>query len=212
MTNRPLDSTWHRIDSSVRETDVSYELPASIRVRPNDSGLVYVSLGSLGCADVALMQHLIDVLGRSRHRFIISKGHSGDCLKLPESMVGESMLPQTKVIPQVDLVITHGGNNTVTETLHFGKPMIILPLFWDQHDNAQRMHELGFGIRLNTYTFTDEELLIALDKLLMDTGLRNRMVQLGEQIRQHNGLRSGVDVIEKVARAYADRNTKKSHI
>jgi UDP:flavonoid glycosyltransferase YjiC (YdhE family) len=90
--------------------------------------------------------------------------------------------------------------------------MIILPLFWDQHDNAQRMHELGFGIRLNTYTFTDEELLIALDKLLMDTGLRNRMAQLGEQIRQRNGLRSGVDVIEKVARAYADRNTKKSHI
>jgi MGT family glycosyltransferase len=212
VVNRPLDPTWHRIDSSVRETDTSYELPASVRDRPNDSGLVYVSLGSLGCADVALMQRLIDALGRSHHRFIVSKGPLSDSLKFPDSMVGEPTLPQTKVIPQVDLVITHGGNNTITEALHFGKPMIILPIFWDQYDNAQRMHELGFGIRINTYGFTDEELLTALDKLLADTTLRNRMAQLGEQIRQRNGLRSGVDVIEKVGRDYVDRTMRELQV
>ena len=148
---RPLDDTWSRMDSSVRETDDEYVVPAEIADRPDDSALVYLSLGSLGGADVELMQRLVDVLGTTRHRYIVSKGPQADRITLADNMVGAQMLPQTKVIPQVDLVISHGGNNTVTETLHFGKPLIVLPLFWDQYENAQRMDELDFGIRLDTY-------------------------------------------------------------
>ena len=112
-------------------------------------------------------------------------------------MVGEQMLPQTKVIPQVDLVISHGGNNTVTETLHFGKPVIVLPLFWDQYENAQRMDELGFGVRLDTYEFADDELTDAVERLLSDTALRTGSPRWGA-IRGRDGLRIGADVIERV--------------
>src|SRR5206468_2320030 len=79
-----------------------------------------------------------------------------------------AFLPQTTIIPLVDLVITHGGNNTTTEAFHFGKPMIVLPLFWDQYDNAQRVDETGFGRRLATYAFADDELRRAIDELLAD--------------------------------------------
>ena len=76
-------------------------------------------------------------------------------------------------------MITHGGNNTVTESLHFGKPMVVLPLFWDQYDNAQRMDELGFGVRLATYDFADEELIGAVDGLLADETPRSSLDVLG---------------------------------
>ena len=112
-------------------------------------------------------------------------------------MVGAQMLPQTKVIPQVDLVISHGGNNTVTETLHFGKPLIVLPLFWDQYENAQRVDELGFGIRLDTYAFTDDDLTGAVERILSDGDMRDRLNRIGEAIRARDGLRVGADVIER---------------
>jgi MGT family glycosyltransferase len=198
VAERPLDDTWHRIDSSVRLTDEDYELPAEVVDRPEGSALIYLSLGSLGGADVALMQRLVDSLADSPHRFIVSKGPQADKIRLAGNMVGAQTLPQTKVIPQVDLVITHGGNNTTTESLHFGKPMVLLPLFWDQYDNAQRLHELGFGIRLATYEFTPEELNRAVERLLADTDLRRRMDEMGARIRARDGLTKGADIIERV--------------
>src|SRR3712207_3147414 len=149
------------------------------------------------------MQRLVDALADSPHRFIVSKGPQADRIRLADNMVGEQTLPQTKVIPQVDLVVTHGGNNTTTEALHFGKPMVLLPLFWDQYDNAQRMHELGFGVRLATYAFTPEELNGAIDRLLADTDLRARMDAMGARIRERDGLTRGADIIERIGLSHA---------
>jgi MGT family glycosyltransferase len=200
---RPLDGGWHRMDSSVRETDEPYELPP-LAARRDDAALVYLSLGSLGSADVDLMKRLVDVLSRTPHRYIVSKGPQHDAFELADNMVGAEFLPQTTLMPHVDAVISHGGNNTVTEALHFGKPLIVLPLFWDQYDNAQRVHELGLGVRLPTYTFTEEEMDAALDRVLK-ADLRQRLVGLGGAIRERRGLRTGADVIEGVARAARDR-------
>ncbi len=90
-------------------------------------------------------------------------------------MWGAEFLPQPSILPLVDLVITHGGNNTTTECFHHGKPMIVLPVFWDQHDNAQRVHETGFGVRLDTYGFEADQLRSAIERLLADHGLHDRM-------------------------------------
>ena len=114
------------------------------------------------------MRRLVDVLSRAPHRFIVSKGPQHDEYELAENMWGAEFVPQPAILPLVDLVITHGGNNTTTECFHFGKPMLALPLFWDQYDNAQRVDETGFGVRLATYDFEDAELLGAIDRLLAD--------------------------------------------
>jgi UDP:flavonoid glycosyltransferase YjiC (YdhE family) len=114
-------------------------------------------------------------------------------------MWGAEFLPQTSIIPLADLVITHGGNNTTTECLHFGKPMIVLPLFWDQHDNAQRMAELGLGCRLDTYRFTDEAMHAAIAGLLSDETLGARLARSAAQIQASDGLTRAADLIEGAA-------------
>jgi MGT family glycosyltransferase len=193
----PLGPRWQRLDSSVRETDEQYTVPAPLAAQ--DGALIYFSLGSLGSADVPLMRRLIGCLAATPYRYIVSMGPLHAELELAPNMAGAEFLPQTSVIPQADLVITHGGNNTTTECLHFGKSMIVLPLFWDQHDNAQRVAELGLGVRLDTYRFTDAELHGALAQLLGDSALRDRLVTGAAQIQARQGLRRAADLIEGAA-------------
>jgi UDP:flavonoid glycosyltransferase YjiC (YdhE family) len=71
--------------------------------------------------------------------------------------------------------------------MHFGKPMVALPLFWDQYDNAQRVDETGYGIRLATYEFEEDELRAALDRLLADEGLAARMTSTASVLRAFPG-------------------------
>jgi len=205
IKDRPLNSTWTRIDSSVRETDGKYDIPVEVAKRPADSKLIYLSLGSLGSADVGLMNRLTQVLGKTKHRYIVSMGPQHEQIKLAANMVGSQFLPQINIIPQVDLVITHGGNNTTTEAMHYGKPMILLPLFWDQYDNAQRMHELGFGVRLATYAFTEAEMNSAIDSLLSDEALGKKMRENAAQIQSRDGLGVASALIEKVALAHKSK-------
>lgn len=198
----PLGPTWHRIDSSVRDghgdTSAAPELPAHIA--SGEGALVYLSLGSLGSADTDLMHRLIDVLGRTRHRYIVSMGPLHEQFQLADNMWGQEFLPQPALLPLADIVITHGGNNTVTECFHHGKPMVALPIFWDQHDNAQRIDEAGFGVRLDTYRFTDEQMIGAVDRLAADDEVRSRMQQISRRLQAGAGRDRAATLIEQVAR------------
>jgi MGT family glycosyltransferase len=188
-----LAATWHNLEASVRTTDAPWAPP------PGEEPLVYLSLGSLGSADVELMRTLIASLASAPYRVVVSKGPQHDQLELADNMVGEEFLPQTSVLPHADVVITHGGNNTVTECLWFGKPMVVLPLFWDQYDNAQRIHETGFGIRLGTYTHSPDELTQAIEKLLRDEALKQRLIETSRRLQQRPGTEKAADLIEGLA-------------
>jgi MGT family glycosyltransferase len=190
----PPPGRWLTLESCVRAERASWTPP------PGDGPLVYLSLGSLGAADVELMQGLIDALApQTDLRVVVSLGPQHDQLRLPEHMSGAEYLPQTEILRHADAVITHGGNNTVTECVHFGCPMVVLPLFWDQHDNARRVHERGLGKRLDTYRHEPRELFDSVRQLVSDGLLRARQKVIAERLHASPGTVKAADAIEQVA-------------
>ena len=164
---------------------------------------IYLSLGSMGSVDLKLMKRLIETLSRTKHKYIVSKGPRADEYELPaRQMFGKRFLPQTQILPLVDLVITHGGNNTVTETFAQGKPMIVMPLICDQFDNAQRINETKFGMRIDPYDFDEQELLDAIEKLLNDKELKERLKRASNRIQKSDPYSLFTDKVEKLLTDY----------
>ena len=187
------------IDHMIRGTRLPFKQPEFIlpdKLQKMSGKLIYFSLGTLGCVINGVMPRLIDILSRSKHRFIVSKGPIE--IKLADNMYGEPFLPQLSILPLVDMVITHGGNNTVTEAFSFGKPMIVMPLFADQYDNAQRILEKGYGSRMNPYHFKDGELNKMIDDIFSNEQILQRCRKAGERIARANSKEKACEKIESI--------------
>jgi UDP:flavonoid glycosyltransferase YjiC (YdhE family) len=191
---------WSALESCVRDFEAPWRLPDRDSTESDERRpLVYLSLGSLGSADVDLMQRLIDTLAdHEAIEVVVSLGPQHERLEVPVHVHAREFLPQTSILDQASAVITHGGNNTVTECLHFGCPMIVLPLFWDQYDNAQRVQETGFGLRLDTYRHEPAQLIGALDELLSDEAMHRRAAGVAARLSRDPGTARAADAIETV--------------
>ena len=77
--------------------------------------------------------------------------------------------------------------------------MVVLPLFWDQYDNAQRIDETGFGVRLPTYAHEPDELRAAIDGLLADRALATHLDAVSRRLRAAPGTERAADLIERLA-------------
>jgi UDP:flavonoid glycosyltransferase YjiC (YdhE family) len=148
------------------------------------------------------MRHLVGLVAQTPHRAVVSMGPQYEQIELAENMSGAEFLPQPEVLPHADLVITHGGNNTVTECLHFGKPMVVLPLFWDQYDNAQRVQELGLGVRLAPYELAGPELHDAIERLLGDAALVELLGRIAARLQATPGTFRAADLIGRLTTGF----------
>ena len=153
-----------------------------------DKPLLYVSFGSLGSGDVPLMTRVIDALGKIPVRALVNVGDYLDRYPAaPDNIHLEKWYPQPSVISQVDAVIHHGGNNSFTECLYFGKPALFMPYVWDGHDNATRGHETGHGLKLDRYRWTQAELASKIEALLSDTGMCERLRATSARMHAEHG-------------------------
>lgn len=179
------DSLTRNLGSGQNDPKVSFWARELARARSGKSKVIFFSLGSLASGNWKLMTTYIDILREDKQRlYVVSKGANGNKYELDEeNMIGDDYIPQTFFLQQADLAIIHGGNNSITECMYFGVPMIVLPIFADQIDNAQRVEDLNLGRRLDVHNCSKEELLGAIEEVLADTGINTRLHEIGTQMR-----------------------------
>ena len=193
----PLDpGQFQYLEGCVREED-PYEVPTF--KANNDKPLLYVSFGSLGSGDTDLLKRIIKTLSGLPYRALVNVGdYIGEYEDIPDNVHIASWYPQPSVIPQVDAVIHHGGNNSFTECLYFGKPAIIMPYVWDGHDNAMRVQETGHGFGFHRYDWTDEELAKALETCLTDAAMQAKLAETSAHMQSRHGPTKAAKVLDGI--------------
>ena len=166
----------------------------------NDGKLIYLSFGSLGSGDTDLLKRLIKVLAKTDHRILVNVGdYKEEYTDIPDNIHIDSWYPQPSVIPQCDLVIHHGGNNSFTECLYFGVPAIIMPYVWDGHDNATRVHETKHGLKMHRAAWADDLLINNINFLLNDEQIQKNLLNTSKFMQSDNGSSKAAKLILDLA-------------
>jgi hypothetical protein len=123
------------------------------------------------------MQTLIDTLAAAPVRVIVSMGPQHDQLRLAGNMAGAEFLPQVSVLPHVDAVITHGATTPSRRRCGSVSRWSSCRCSGTSTTTPSAARD-GFGLRLDTYGHAPEELTGALDTLLADRALHERLARV----------------------------------
>jgi zeaxanthin glucosyltransferase len=161
---------------------------------------VYVSLGTFLSSRIDLLRIIADGLRAIPVDVVMAIGAAdpGALGTLPDHWVVRPSMPQVAVLERSDVVITHGGNNTVTESLRAGLPMLVLPLSTDQFAGAADVERAGVGRALDARALSAERVAAAV-RALASGPERVAAAALGVRLRATPGAEIAVDRLVALA-------------
>merc|ERR1719384_484820 len=133
----------------------------------------------------------------------------------PANAICAPELPQVDLLKAgVDLFLTHGGQNSFTEALATGTPLVVCPGFADQPANAQKAVDMGVGLKVDrpdcdpgherrTKAAYRAEVKAALHAALTNSSLKAAAVSCGEGLRAAGGVPRAVEIVKACGRQVA---------
>jgi MGT family glycosyltransferase len=167
---------------------------ARSRARP----LIYVCFGTSYNKRADLYQRTIKALADEPVDVLVSTGGgfvtATDVDPLPANVTLREFVPAREMLAQASVHITHGGCNSVHETLLAGVPMVCIPQAFDQFGLSGRIQLLGAGVLAQE---RHEEIGQAVRLLLETEKARARARELGEHLAGYDGDGSVAEAIEQ---------------
>jgi MGT family glycosyltransferase len=126
----------------------AHEKPEWLDALPSPRILVTVSTERQN--DGAIIETAIQALSNQSGSLIITSAalDPADFTNAHSNVHIHKFLPHAEIIPEMDLVITHGGMGTTQRALAAGVPVCVIPWGRDQRETARRVEVSGSGTML----------------------------------------------------------------
>jgi UDP:flavonoid glycosyltransferase YjiC (YdhE family) len=119
---------------------------------------------------------------------------------LPEGVMAFNYAPFSKLFPRAAAIVHQGGIGTTALAMRSGRPMLIMPSAHDQPDNAERAARLGISRTIHRRRYTAQRVAAELRQILEHPVYSCRAAEVGEKVRQEDGVRCACDAIEALLR------------
>ena len=187
--SRPMMSNMVSVGGlTVRRTNG--KLPEEMRrfVEEARRGAIMVTFGSTTSnLPATVVQKFVSAFRRLDGYRVIWRLNNKYNVEIPDNVMISQWLPQNDLLahPAVKLFVTHCGNNGQFEAVYHGVPMIGFPVsaFADQVHNARRLDHKGYGLSMDVYDFTADQLLGNIYKILGNSAYKERVVKASEIFR-----------------------------
>jgi rhamnosyltransferase subunit B len=126
---------------------------------------------------------------------------------LPEGVAAFDYARFSELFPRAAVIVHHGGIGTTGLAMRSGRPMLVMPCAWDQPDNAERAARLGIARIISRHRYTAARVAAELQHLLDDPAFSRRASEVGEQVRQEDGVRLACDALLRVPQACQRRQS-----
>jgi len=132
-----------------RETNEDFDFKKN-----ENKKLLLISLGTVFGRDLEFYHQCIEAFKDSdEYQVIMSVGKFVDIneafKEIPRNFSIYNYIPQTQILPKVDVFITHAGFNSTSEGLASGAVLVLVPQAVDQFDVTKVVQKLNAGIALN---------------------------------------------------------------
>ncbi len=115
---------------------------------------------------------------------------------LPPTILQADYVPFSAVFPRAAAVVHHGGIGTTAQALAAGVPQIVMPMSFDQPDNAERLRKLGVARVVPAAVFDGATLTASLRELFAEPGVPRACADLKERMRERDALNAACEWIE----------------
>ncbi|KAH8267529.1 hypothetical protein KR018_012652 [Drosophila ironensis] len=114
------------------------------------------------------VQKFFNVLSKLRQKVIWKWDDLENLPGKSDNIFYDKWLPQDDILahPSIRLFITHAGKGGITESQYHGKPMLALPVFFDQPQNAKAMEQQGFGLTQSLLSLEEESFAAGIKEIL----------------------------------------------
>lgn len=164
---------------------------------------VLVSMGTVFHRTAGAYEAVLDGLRDEPVNLLVAAGFDQDPGRFgpqPPHVRLEPYLPLTALLPRCDLFITHGGFNSVKESLAAGVPMVLVPISADQPYSAERCADLGVGVTLGPNERTAADIRRATRTVLADPAYMQRAKGMQQEMAALAGPEHAVALLEGLHR------------